>query len=311
MAGGESSSSESEDTDYLNPTQTERKTLKELNDQYGSLPRDTFVETIVEKLSLDDLCNIRRSIFDLALETIPDTPRGNLIVRKDTQGHGGLPASDKLADDIFNLVQYHSGDSSVDIVKILSEKSKREYHKHRRQIPASNVTVSDQAVTLDIPIRQFCTELLTEMRKDRDLMSQEIKEMKSDIISTKAIQLEVRGLRTDFNGLLERVTKLESQQSRSPKLSRDIDEKVYQLTTSNTKMSDEILNVRNMFAASTARLNNLELAIRNRPPYIPYCTRLLVHSLHCNQPVPYLCVLRLTLGHLICGITWHQLRITW
>ena len=246
--------------------------LKELNDQYGSLPRDTFVETIVEKLSPDDLCNIRRSIYDLALETIPDITCGNLIVRKDTQGHGGLPASDKLADDIFNLVQYHGGDSNVDIVKIISEKSKCEYHKHRRQIPASNVTVSDQAVTLDIPIRQFCTELLTEMRKDRDLMSQEIKEMKSDIISTEAIQLEVRGHRTDFNGLLERVMKLESQQSRSPKLSHDIDEKLYQLTTSNTKMSDENLNVRNMFVASTARLNNLELAIRHRPPYVPFCT---------------------------------------
>jgi hypothetical protein len=86
--------------------------------------------------------------------------------------------------------------------------------------------------------------------------------MKEEIISKKMIQQEVRDLRTDFNVLLERFVKLESFQSRSPKINPGIDNKLKQLSTENSRLTDEILNVRNMFAASTARINNLELAIR-------------------------------------------------
>ena len=85
MAVGRVFSSDSEDDDYCDSTQIAKNTLKELSDHYDHLARDGFIETIVGKMSLDGLSNIRRSLYDLALEIIPGVPRGKLIIRKDRQ----------------------------------------------------------------------------------------------------------------------------------------------------------------------------------------------------------------------------------
>ena len=45
--------------------------------------------------------------FDLARQAAPETPKGDLIVRKKT-GHG--KGSDKLSEDIYQLYQYIEGD---------------------------------------------------------------------------------------------------------------------------------------------------------------------------------------------------------
>ena len=184
---------------------------------------------------------------------------------------------------MYTLLQYYGGDTGIDIV---SDNSKRKLNKQRRQLSSNTLTLSEQAGATDITFQRFCTERITEMRNDRDMMSREISDMKAEIIATKAIQKEVRGLRTDFKVLLERVNILVYAQSCQPKPNQSIE--LQRLVTDNTNHSEEILNMHNMVAGSTSRINNLEVryAVDILDLYLPLFTPLqLDHSLFC-QPAP-------------------------
>jgi hypothetical protein len=114
--------------------------------------------------------------------TIAGTPHGKLAIRKDTQNSGGAPANDKLADDVYVITQYLLGDESMDLSKCLSQRSKktRQYTKMASRTVSNDNDLEgkqdDEIImvkgnTMD---RDFCVQLLTEMRRDRDLLYQEV-----------------------------------------------------------------------------------------------------------------------------------------
>ena len=173
-------SDEESEEDYTDASQMERDILQTLKDKYGTLPRDTFIEKITSECSQGDIDEYRKSLYGLALiDHEEQCPEGQLITRKDTQNIGGLTAAHKLADDVYSLVQFHCGDTTMDLTKLLSEKSKALL---RKNIPTSNTqdtaakirqqgtsqSVNDESPA-NKPMLEFCRELLVEMRKDRYL----------------------------------------------------------------------------------------------------------------------------------------------
>ena len=103
---------DSESDDSLVATQTERDIYAQIKQKVGNLPREEFAIQLQTFLAGDNtsLKELRKSLYDLAKQTVPNTPLGDLIRRKNA---GLNEAKDKLADDIYMLYQYIEGDTKV------------------------------------------------------------------------------------------------------------------------------------------------------------------------------------------------------
>ena len=98
--GGEVSDTDSvAESESLIATQTEKDIFLELSEKYGGLPKDQFREEFVSEFPHKEIVAVRQSLYDLALQTNPDTPVGKLAIRKDRIG--GAPADDKMAEEFF------------------------------------------------------------------------------------------------------------------------------------------------------------------------------------------------------------------
>jgi hypothetical protein len=79
---------DSEDLSFMRATETEREVLLEIKRKFSSMPRSSFIGELSNEFSLDDMSEFRRSLYDLAVDVIPNTPVGKLIIRKDTTNSG-------------------------------------------------------------------------------------------------------------------------------------------------------------------------------------------------------------------------------
>ena len=88
-------------------TQNRHEIFTLIKDRYGHLAKQDFCGELAGDHAEHDLSEYRQAIYDYSIKTIPDTPRANLVNRKDTSHKtGGLPLDIKLAEDIFNLFHY-------------------------------------------------------------------------------------------------------------------------------------------------------------------------------------------------------------
>ena len=145
----ESTPGDTDDEDsHIQPGQSEMDVQQQIQQRYGTLPRSSFVGKLTEELTSDEISDIRRDLYDLALERIPDTPSGTLMVRKDTQNSGGKPAVDKLADDVYILYHFHQGDKGMDISKLLTERSRRNLQNRHTSMYQPHDVDGDEELTL-------------------------------------------------------------------------------------------------------------------------------------------------------------------
>jgi predicted nucleic acid-binding Zn-ribbon protein len=212
------SDQDSDEVDRFTPTQTERDTLKLVIEQYGKLSRDLFVTEFSANHPMEYIVHVRGSLYDLAVDTVPDTPDGQLRIRKDTQLSGGKLATDKMAEDIYQLVQYLQGDTAVDIKVMLSEKSRKRLAKHHTRVnnqdkdhDSSRVGGSSDSssIMFQAPQPELWVQILVEMRTDRDLLLTEIQELKQKTASIDWLKQEMNSLKQEVRTNTTRVAKLE------------------------------------------------------------------------------------------------------
>ena len=292
--------SDFEDDPEFVATQTERNIRDEINKKYGDLPKDTFKETVLNEVSITDLLEIRQSLYDLSVLTVPGTPRGTLSTRKDRIG--GASAADKIAEDVFLLNHYLQGDTTINLTKCLSEKSKKQILQ-KRQLNATTTqdstsarnTDATQATHDDISIRQFCVSVLSEMRKDRDILLTEVAALRGDSSLLKQIRGDVNDIRQELAQTRDRVSQLEvlipltegtisrdpaGSNNRYSQLQKTVQKLqkrtavVEQSLASISSIGKDVRNqVANNYGSLTNRINQLELGLRSPQPQL-------------RQPVP-------------------------
>ena len=262
------------------PTQTDQQILDEIRRKYGGLPRSEFATDMSNTFSVEDLMEFRRSLYDLAQETVPETPSGTMMVRKDTQNSGGKPASAKLADDIYVLLQFHEGDKNMDITKLLTEKSRRLLQDRRTSIfqheptqrgddaHSHDAAVTGLGVTGPVmpQLHEFCRDILVEMRKDRNLIQEMVSDISRQIGVIPTLERDIRDLRSDFLSLTQKVAALENRGNTVERSHGELDKRVRHLTTVEQSTEQQRINLdrnisdlRHMYGSATSRLNNLDL----------------------------------------------------
>jgi hypothetical protein len=141
----------------------------------------------------------------VAKDTILDTPNGELVIRKDTSNRGGCGVKEKLCDDIYVLYHFIEGDQTMDITKLFTEKTKKKCVSG-----AARMSTCDQTPIAG-DISDFCVQLLTEMRRERDLLVNDIANLKCDSGLLKKISEDISFIRQDLSDTRDRVSKLEVQ----------------------------------------------------------------------------------------------------
>jgi prefoldin subunit 5 len=222
----------------------------------------------------------------VAKDTVKDTPDGDLVLRKDTSNRGGCSAKDKLGEDIYVLYQYLEGDKSLDITKMFTDKSR----KKSVCVPGVMRDPSRDESPGCVDMKDFCLQLLAEMRQDRDLLFNEIADLKRDNYLLRKVQEDISGIRLELTNTRDRVSKLEaySTESRSTLISADTDsdqndyevlnkkhnqvtKSVRKLQKSLSTVEQSIVSIRNAGkelsvrvasnnSSITSRLNNMELS---------------------------------------------------
>jgi hypothetical protein len=291
--------SDTEDGFPFVATQTEREIRDSIIKKYGSLPKDKFKESVVNEVSYPDLLEIRKSLYDLAVLTVKGTPQGTLAIRKDRTG--GAPAADKLAEDVYLMTHYLQGDTTIDLTKCLSEKSKKEIQQRKllnvsvfrdTENCASPSEQSSQNIPViveqkDISIREFCVSVLAEMRRDRDVLLTEVAALRGDSVLLKKIHVDVTDIRQELAQTRDRVSKLEvlipivadsgsDTQGANPTHARftQIQHSVKRLQKRTavveqsigniTSIGKEVQNqVANNYGSLTKRINQVELLLRS------------------------------------------------
>ena len=164
---------DSESDDSLVATQTERDIYAQIKQKVENLPREEFAIQLQTLLEGDNtsLKEIRKSLYDLAKQTVPNTPQGDLIRRKNS---GLSKAKDKLADDIYMLYQYIEGDTKVPLIKLFKNKS-------RKSIAATQRYGSDSETDPAATEADLATlDTLKQMRQEKDDMDELVKSLSDE-----------------------------------------------------------------------------------------------------------------------------------
>ena len=263
MAGNNSDSSEYDD-DLLPASQSQTAMYETIKESYGNLPKDTFKQEMSTRFSEDDLATYRTGLFVVAREKFPETQEGILVNRKDTSQSGGSTAVNKLAEDIYLIFQYIEGDKSYDLTKMFSEKSKARLREQGNRRVVDNLRVQNEhrdpeKSTTDKSMQEFCIELLQEMRRDRDLIRNELSEVKKNTAQLSLI-------RDDVSKMNQRLVTLETKWAQSEKSTNDVKRNNHAAQIDDMQhrvdaQMKESRALREMYAENVDRINRLDISI--------------------------------------------------
>ena len=168
----------------------------------------------------------------------------------------------------------------MDLTKLLSEKSKALLRKNnptsntqdtaaKRRQQGTSQSVNDESPA-NKPMLEFCRELLVEMRKDRDVISDNLVDINRQLGALPGLERDIREMRADINQLSSQVVKAETHASVCSKFQSDIHARIHQVEVMGEQMSlfrrgvdHTVGELRGMFATSTTRMNNVELTHLN------------------------------------------------
>jgi len=278
-----------DDLELITLTQATREYVKLIEGNFGSLPKADFTKSFLNEYDIDDIAEARREMYELCRSEIQGTPVGELIVRKDC---GGKSVGEKLADDVYVLYHYMKGDKSMAVEDILNVKSRKAWKMSESQNGSNgseNVTVCDpisknvapstprtgrlsqnkhsannmNSITLEPNVIDLVQTLVMELRKDRELMINDIVQLKIQVSKVDMIYNDVTNMKQQLNQLGERITHIEQD-------NKSLDKKMVikfkddrEQSTATTKLidsnSNNIMNVRQMYSATNDRINKIEL----------------------------------------------------
>jgi len=131
----------------------------------------------------------------------------------------------------------------------------------------------------DSSVKDFCCELLIEMRKDRDLLNDIMSDIQKQVSVIPSLERDIREIRSEMLGVANRVSKAEAHISQTTKANGEVDKRLRQIETAeaiarqcSSDVNKHIYEIRNMYGCVTNRVNVLELMARGinmRPPPIP------------------------------------------
>lgn len=92
----------------MTSTQIDRGMYTQLLQTVGSFDKVKFKKRLrsIYKGKVDELAHVRQALYDLALDSKHDTPRGTLV-RRTNGGHSS--AIEKYLDDVYALFHYIDG----------------------------------------------------------------------------------------------------------------------------------------------------------------------------------------------------------
>ena len=261
-----------DDNDRIVSSQSERDMYEWLKRKCGTLPRDDFKKHM-SQFSVGDLSIYRTGLYMVCKEDVPHTPIGDLVVRKDTSHSNGQTDTEKLCDDIYNLYQYIEGDNTMDIKKMFTERSRKQCQSISRSAVSDSSNTGDR---YDATLKDFCRDLLIEMRKDRDVLNETIVNVQRQLGAIPLLERDIRDLRSDIVGMSDRLARIESLNEHNVRIEGEIDKRVKKLEASEHMTSQAIKQVgehvgdlRGMYASVTNRINMVDLVIKGHPRPIP------------------------------------------
>ena len=258
-------------------TQTERDILRTLNEVYGKLPRDVFIQRLCTEHDTKDLQHFRQSLYDLSKQSGDSVPYGKLIARKDTTNSGGKSAEIKLSEDIYILYHFINGED-IDISELLCAKSRRALKTRETMLvqnqsdqsphstrntdyPGQNVS---SVHSMETTLREFCTALVTEMRKDRDLLHTEVRNLQSDTVLLSAISADVSQLKNKMDNItlqLDRVQEkqriIEQRQKEMEHDRKDNEKLLHSIRVKSAEYEGQFNEIRHMFTSLDDHLKAL------------------------------------------------------
>ena len=194
---------DSESDDSLVATQTERDIYAQIKQKVGNLPREEFAIQLQTLLGGDNasLKEIRKSLYDLAKQTVPNTPQGDLIRRKNA---GLSKAKDKLADDIYMLYEYIEGDNKVLLIKLFKNKSRKSIAASQRYGSDSE---TDPAAT-GADLATLVKDTLKRMRQEKDDMDELVKSLSDE---NEKLRKDMSDIKTDLVNCQKEIDILKSR----------------------------------------------------------------------------------------------------
>ena len=267
---GTNSDNGSDDEDFP-ASQSEHDMYTTMREKYGGLPKAKFKQVLSERFDTNDLSTYRHGLYAVAKVVNKNTQNGTLVFRKDTSHKGGATEEIKLAEDIYNIMQYIDGDDSIDLQKMFTARSKNTI---RQQTVAENngeqqKVPSTPSAAVDMTLQEFCTTMLVEMRTDRDMYCREmckvtqclerVTQMEKTVQRMDSELLETRDRVTRLEGLVHEHGKLEKRMHKQTEYTSELK----QLIEKSLDIGNEAKNqVGQLYGSVTQRINGLELLLR-------------------------------------------------
>jgi uncharacterized protein YkuJ len=174
------------------------------------------------------------------------------------------------------MYQYVEGDTTVDIVKMFTGKSRKALDTRDK----SRKYVADQPheASEDMTLKEFCTTLLVEMRSERDTLCADMKLMSQYMDRMEHLEKKVTRVSQDLEETRDIVTRLDALVHEHGKMTKRLDKQAERVSEVKHLLDTNLVavnactqNIGNIAATTTQRINNMELIIRQngRQLYVP------------------------------------------
>ena len=180
---------------------------------------------------------------------------------------------EKLAEDVYTLLQYHNGDKTMDVTNMFTEKSRKRINRTRRETIVN--TNSNDADTNDMTLREFCSTLLTEMRLERDCIRNGMESLTEHMNQMKKLNEDIVRMKKEHCETQDRVTRLEVLVHEQRRTDKRVDKQherisdLKQLIDTSLSIGHECRQrIGEMNQLTTNRINSVELLMRQNKPQI-------------------------------------------
>jgi len=193
---------------------------------------------------------------------------------------GGDSLVNKLAEDIFNLFHYIQGDKSFDLFKLFPDKDKVRLRKtaitlsqtdinneHSDQSDNTLDMTDDRSEDVELPrtLFEFCKTFLSEMRKDRDILTTDIKDIKRDTTLIRELRGEIDAMKISISYLTSKVEatdkQLQTRQKQIDKTSEECARLREELRNSKLLHDERHSSLRENITSTLNRINAIELLV--------------------------------------------------
>ena len=226
------SHSSGDDNDELFNTQENKDVYTTIHERYAHLGKVDFCNELSTDHDEHDLGVYRQALYDYSLKHVPDTPRGQLVNRKNTSGKSkGASLALKLSEDIYSITRYIDGDKCVDICKLFPERARTRIRNkdqsavHEDSVPLDNMSdVQDKEVPVTQALVKLCQDFMSGMRIFQETIQADVRDIKSDTALIREMRLDLSNIKRDIERIDKTYVNMEKRvQNQQVQLDRNKD----------------------------------------------------------------------------------------